>query len=248
MQLLKFFKMESWEYVMNEYTNSGELLGVDTAMNGSFLGYLQSLNPVQKATAIARVTKSLPPSIGSRAEFERFFRELPDDVREKLVRGDLRLADYSVRAIKHVQSKTIKCFDTSDAKVTGAMSIAQAKLPRGSVLVVSGISILAGVPSALEDEKIKAIDFKSISQYPALANAEFSLKANKKQIVPEGKPTRVFVTDNNHQINLGFWKLHNPRLIRDEEQIEFVIELGTMEGLDAKTHVHVELIGTITTP
>jgi hypothetical protein len=240
--------MENLEYVLSEYNNAGELLGIDNALGGGFLSYLSGMNPVQKAQVISRVTKSLPPSIGSRAEFEKFFKELPDEIKDKLIKGDLRLADYSVRSIKLVGSKTIKLWDTSDSKTTGIQSIAQAKLSKGTVLVVSGISMLAGVPSALEDDKIKATDFKSLSQYPALANAEFSLKANKKQIVPEGRPTRIFVTDNNHGCNLGYWKLHNPRLIRDEEQIEFVIELGTMEGLDAKTHVQVELYGTITTP
>lgn len=240
--------MENWEYVLSEYNNAGELLGIDTALGGGFLSSLSGMSPVQKAQVISRVTKSLPPSIGSRAEFEKFFRELPDDIREKLIKGDLRLADYSIRAIKQITSKTVKLFETQDQKETGILSIAQAKLPKGSVLVVSAISMLAGVPTALEADKIKATDFKTIKDFPAIANAEFSLKANKKQIVPEGRPTRCFVTDNNHQIGLGITKLHNPRLIRDEEQIEFVIELGTMDGLDAKTHVQVELLGTITTP
>jgi hypothetical protein len=240
--------MENWEYVLSEYNNAGELLGIDTALGGGFLGYLSGMNPMQKAQAISRVTKSLPPSIGSRAEFEKFFKELPDDIKEKLIKGELRLADYSIRSIKQITSKTVKMFETQSQKETGLLSIAQAKLPRGSVLVVSSISMLAGVPTALEADKIKATDFKSISQYPALANAEFYLKSNTKAIVPEGRPTRCFVTDNNTTTSLGVVKLHNPRLIRDEQLIEFVIELGTMEGLDAKTHVQVELIGTITTP
>lgn len=240
--------MENWEYVLSEYNNAGELLGIDSALGGGFLSSLAGMNPMQKAQVISRVTKSLPPSIGSRAEFEKFFRELPDEIKEKLIKGDLRLADYTIRAIKQITSKTVKMFETQDQKETGILSIAQAKLPKGSVLVVSAISMLAGVPALLEPDKIKAIDFASIKGFPAIANAEFSLKANKKQIVPEGRPTRCFVTDNNQTIGLGITKLHNPRLIRDEEQIEFVIELGTMDGLDAKTHVQVELIGTITTP
>lgn len=249
MQLQKFSEMnENMEYVLSEYNNAGGLLGADVALGGGFLHYLSGLNPVQKAEAIARVSKNLPPSIGSRAEFEKFFKELPDDIKDKLIKGELRLADYSIRSIKQVTSKTIKMFETQDQKETGILSIAQAKLPKGSVLVVSTIAMLAGVPSALEADKIKAIDFGTISGYPAIANGEFSLKANKKQIIPEGHPNRKFVTNGNSTVNLGYFKLHNPRMIRDEEQIEFVVELGTMDGLDSKTHLHVELIGTITTP
>ena len=238
----------NYDNVLNEYNNAGELLGIDAGMNGGFTSYLSGLNVVQKAAAIARVAKALPPSIGSRAEFEKHFKELPDEIKGKLVGGELRLADYNLRAVKRVTSKTCKLFETSDTKTTGGTSVAQAKLSKGMVLLVSSITLLAGVSADLTDDKVLAIDFKSLSQYPALANGEFYFKANKKQIIPEGKSNRVFVTDNNHSINLGVFKLHNPRMIRDEELIEFVVELGTMTGLDANTHILCELNGTVTTP
>lgn len=239
---------QNWENVLTEYNNAGELLGVDAGLGGGFLSYLSGLNPIQKAQAVSRIAKSLPPSIGSRAEFEKHFKELPEEIRGKLVSGDLRLADYNIRAVKRITSKTVKLFETSDTKITGSTSIAQGKLNKGMVLLVSSITLLAGVSADLTDDKVLAIDFKSIGQYPALANGEFYFKANKKQIIPEGKSNRIFVTDNNHNANLGVFKLHNPRMIRDEELIEFVVELGTMSGLDANTHVMVELNGTVTTP
>lgn len=238
----------NWENVLTEYNNAGELLGIDAGLGGGFLSYLSGLNPIQKAQAVARVSKSLPPSIGSRAEFEKHFKELPDEIKGKLVAGDLRLADYNIRAVKRITSKTVKLFDTSDSKVTGATSIAQAKLNKGMVLLVSSITLLAGVATDLTDDKVLAIDFKSLSEVPALANGEFYFKANKKQIIPEGKSNRIFVTDNNHNINLGTFKLHNPRMIRDEELIEFVVELGTLDGVAANAHLMVELNGTVTTP
>ena len=238
----------NWENVLTEYNNAGELLGIDAGLGGGFLSYLSGLNPIQKAQAVARVAKSLPPSIGSRAEFEKHFKELPDDIKGKLVAGDLRLADYNVRAVKRITSKTVKLFETSDTKVTGGTSVAQAKLNKGMVLLVSSITLLAGTSADLTDDGILAIDFKSISLVPAIANGEFYFKANKKQIIPEGKSNRIFVTDNNHTINLGTFKLHNPRMIRDEELIEFVVELGTMSGVAANAHLMVELNGTVTTP
>ncbi|HTF02409.1 MAG TPA: hypothetical protein VK826_00225 [Bacteroidia bacterium] len=239
---------ENWEHVLSEYNNAGELLGIDAGLGGGFLNYLSGLNAVQKAQVVARVAKSLPPSIGSRAEFEKHFKELPEGIKDDLVKGSIRLADFNIRGVKRVTSKTVKLFETSDAKVSGGTSIAQGKLPKGMVLLVSSITMLVGTSADLTEDKIKAIDFGSIKAVPAIANGEFYLKANKKQIIPEGKSNRVFVTDNNQLVNLGFWKLHNPRMIRDEELIEFVVELGTLDGVAANAHIMVELNGTITTP
>jgi hypothetical protein len=239
---------ENWEHVLSEYNNAGELLGIDAGLGGGFLSYLSGMNPLQKAQVVARVAKSLPPSIGSRAEFEKHFKELPEGIKEDLVKGSIRLADFNIRGVKRVTSKTVKLFETSDSKVTGGTSIAQGKLPKGMVLLVSSITMLAGASADLTEDKIKAIDYGSIKAVPAIANGEFYLKANKRQIIPEGKSNRVFVTDNNQMVNLGFWKLHNPRMIRDEELIEFVVELGTLDGVAANAHIMVELNGTITTP
>jgi hypothetical protein len=99
-----------------------------------------------------------------------------------------------------------------------------------------------------DKDKLKATPFASISAMPAVASGEFSLKANKKQIVPEGHMLRKFITDNNHYIPVGYYKLDNPRLIKDDELIEFTVELGTTLGLDPNTVLYVGLDGTGTTP
>ena len=155
----------------------------------------------------------------------------------------------SLYSIKPINSKTIKLFETQDDKEVGLRNISNAKLPKNFVFLVSGIYLLAGVSADINDkEKTKATDFKSVTTYPAIANAEFSLRANKKQIIPEGNIVRKFITDNDHSRQLGYFKLDNPRLIKDDELIEFIIELGTMTGLDPNAVVYVGLDGTGTTP
>jgi hypothetical protein len=170
-------------------------------------------------------------------------------VKASLIKGDLRLADYTLYSIKPVNSKTIKLFETQDDKEVGLRNISNAKLPKNFVFLVSGIYLLAGVSTDVNDkDKTKATDFRSVNSFPALANAEFSLKANKKQIIPEGNIVRKFITDNDHSRQLGYFKLDNPRLIKDDELIEFIVELGTMTGLDPNTVIYVGLDGTGTTP
>lgn len=229
------------------FNNAGELMGLDGAMNGELSAFLGSLDPVSRAAVIQKLTKKAA-SMGSRAEFEKHFKELPDHVKQGLLKGDLRLTDYMLYAVKQVTSKTVKMFEPQDVRETSMRNVANAKLPKNFVFVVSGIFLLAGVPTDLTADKIKATDYKTIKDFPAITTGEHYFKANKQHIIAENNANRSFVTDNNHYVNLGYKKLHNPRLIRDEEVMEFVLELGTMDGLDAKTHVFVGLDGTGTTP
>lgn len=233
----------------SEYNNVGELMGIDDALMGEVSELMGRLKTTDKVKFLRKISSKSNTSRGSRAEFEKFFREVPDNVRGSLVKGDLRLADYSLYSIKAVNSKTIKLFETQDDKEVGLRNISNAKLPKNMVFIVSGIYLLAGTCTDVSDrEKLKATDFKTVAAYPALANAEFSLKANKKQIIPEGNIIRKFISDNDHSRATGYFKLDNPRLIKDDELIEFTVELGTLTGVDANTVLYVALDGTATTP
>lgn len=233
----------------SEYNNVGDLMGIDDALMGELSARMGNMNFADKVNLIKKTSNKPTNSRGSRAEFEKFFKEVPNEVKQALLKGDLRLADYTIYSIKSVNSKTIKMFETQDDKEVGLRNIANAKLPKNFVFLVSGIYVLAGVAADKDNkDKVKATEFKSVNLIPAIANAEFSLKANKKQIIPEGNIIRKFITDNNHLSNLGYFKLDNPRLIKDDELIEFIVELGTMEGIDPATQLYVGLDGTGTTP
>lgn len=233
----------------SEYNNVGELMGIDDALMGEVSELMGRLKTTDKVKFLRKISSKSNASRGSRAEFEKFFREVPDNVRGSLIKGDLRLADYSLYSIKAVNSKTIKLFETQDDKEVGLRNISNAKLPKNMVFIVSGIYLLAGTCTDVSDrEKLKATDFKSVAAYPAIANAEFCLKANKKQIIPEGNIIRKFISDNDHSRATGYFKLDNPRLIKDDELIEFTVELGTLTGVDANTVLYVGLDGTATTP
>ncbi len=230
-----------------EYNNVGALLGLDGLDGDELLGALRQMNPIKRQRAINKLTNTGSPSRGSRAEMEKHFGELPAHIKEGLSKGDLRLADTVIYSIKPVNSKTIKLFETQDDKEIGLRNISNAKLPKNQALLVSGIVLLAAVPADLTKDKVMAAKYDAIENFGPIANGEFSLKSNKKQIVPETS-NGVFKTSNMHNVPIGYYKLANPRLIQDDILVEFTIELGTMDGLDAKTHVFVGLHGTITTP
>lgn len=228
---------------VEEYTNQGALIGFDDA---ELLGALRNMNPLQKAKALRSLTNTTP-SKGSRAEMEKHFSELPDHVKEGLAKGELRLADFTLYSRKVVSSKTIKMFETQDDKQVGICNISNAKLPKNQCLLVSGIYLLGGTSADSSKDKLMSSLLYLTSNYGAIASGEFSLKANKKQIIAD---TSIidFNTNGFTSVPQGYYKLANPRLIQDDVLIECTIELGTMDGLSANTFLYVGLHGTITTP
>lgn len=232
---------------IEEYSNQGALLGVDGLDDAELLGALRSMNPIKRAKTVNKLANSGPASKGSRAEMEKHFGELPPNIKQSLVKGELRLADTIVYSIKKVGAKTIKMFETQDTKEIGLRNISNAKLPKNQVLLVSGIILLAGTSADATNDKVMATEYKGIEFFPAIASGELNLKSNKKQIVPE-TGCAVFKTGNYHGVPAGYYKLANPRLILDDVLIELTVELGTMDGIPANTYLYAALHGTITTP
>lgn len=231
----------------SEFNNAGDLLGID-GISPELMGYLGRLDPVSKAKTMAKLTKKQIPSVGSRAEFEKFFSELPQHIKEQLLQGKLRLADHILYSIKAVNgSKTIKMFESQDIKEVGLRNLSNGKLPKNMCMLVSGISILQGVAATNGVDDVKSTVFNIIDTKGALTTGEFTLKANKKQIVSDTSMS-VFRTGDFHLVPKGFYKLANPRLIQDDVDIDFDIELGTITGLDPTAYLYVGLHGTVTIP
>ena len=232
---------------VEEYNNAGALIGIDGLDGEELLGALKKMNPIKRARTVNKLANPGAPSRGSRGEMEKMFAELPPHIKEALARGELRLADATVYSIKPATSKTIKMFETQDDKEIGLRNVSNAKLPKNQCLLVSGIYLLAGVSADATKDKVIATEYKGLEAFNAIANGEFSLKSNKKYIVPETS-NAVFKTAAYHQVPIGYLKLSNPRLIHDDIQIEFTVELGSLDGIAANTHIFVGLHGTITTP
>lgn len=232
---------------VEEYNNAGALLGLDAVDQEELLGALRRMNPIQRMRTLNKLSSGTPASKGSRAEMEKHFNELPQHIKDGLVKGELRLADTVIYSIKPVTSKTIKMFETQDDKEVGLRNISNAKLPKNQAMLVSGIFVLAAIPTEVNKDKVIGAKYDGIEDFGAISNGEFSLKANKKIIMPETVNT-IFKTKNMNTVPVGYYKLANPRMIHDDILIEATIDLGSMDGLDAKTHLYVGLHGTITTP
>lgn len=228
----------------SEYNYVGELYGVEELDRAT-----RHMAPQERIRTIKRLSGQVRGSRRSRGEMEKYFTQLPKHVKAELIKGSLRLADWTIYSIKRITSKTVKMFEPQDDKEVGVRNISNAKLPKNTVFLVSGIILLTGTSTeVLDAEANKAINFRTISTIPAIANGEFSLKANKRQIIPENQSNRRFITDNDTTVQWGYYKLDNPRLIKDEEVIEFVVELGTQFQIPAGQFLYAALDGTATTP
>jgi hypothetical protein len=232
---------------VEEYNNQGALLGVDGIDGDELLGALRRMNPVKRQKTVNKLANTGAASRGSRAEMEKHFGELPPNIKDSLVKGELRLADTVIYATKLVNSKTIKMFETQDTKEIGLTNISGGKLQKNQVFLCSGIILLAGISADATKDSIMATKFDGIENFPAIVSGEIDLKANKKQILPETS-CYLFKTANNHMRPVGYYKLSNPRLIMDDVLIELTLQLGTNSGVQANTYVYAGLHGTITTP
>lgn len=232
----------------SEYANAGDLMGIDTMTSSGLVRELDQLDPVARARFMQKLMKQ-SQSIGSRAEMEKFFSELPPHIKEGLLAGKLRLADTLIYTVKPVSgAKTIKMFETQDVKEKNLRNISNGRLPKNTAMLVSGIVLLQGVGAAgVTADEQKSTVFDTIDTVGALANGEFSLKANKKQIIPECG-NYVFRTKDFSKTSKGYYKLANPRLIHDDVEIEWEIELGTLTGVNANAILYGALHGTVTIP
>lgn len=232
----------------SEFNNIGALLGIDgNDISSELLGALKQLPPIRRQMAVNKLTTPPASSKGSRAEMEKHFRELPKHIKDELAKGNLRLADALIYSIKPVTSKTIKMFETQDDKEIGIRNVSNAKLPKNQSLLVSGIVLLAGISASASKDDVMSTTYNPLEGFPAIANGESNLKANKKIIMPETS-NNFFKTLGLTTVPVGYYKLSNPRLIQDDIQIEFTVELGTMTGILPNTQLFVGLHGTITTP
>ena len=167
--------------------------------------------------------------------------------------GRLQLSDSAYYSIKWAGNKaTIHLFETQDAKEIGITNVTQAKLPKDRLFLCNRIMLLAtefegDIPDSdlAWKQLIKSSDFDSIKTVAGLQNGVFTFMANKKIIIDE-RPNQEFVTDGNSTINMGTYYLESPRFIRDDEEFEFVIELG--DDAPEATLIKVVLAGTSTVP
>ncbi len=230
-------------HTLGQITDSEyNLLG--TMNEAEFLGAVDQAAPEEKARFF-RKTKEVAKqsagnsSRGSRKDFESRINLLPKEVQRGLGTKSLQSVDISYYAVKDVSnSKVVKMLRDDDNKAVGYTNISSAKLEKGAFFLLHAIRLQYG----LADQGVSNPLTVNFSIVPDLIrNGEFEFKANGAVLIPNTS-LDVFNTKGNNRLVEGTYILDNPKLIRDQQTIEFNLEWGT--NAPANAYLKMILIGT----
>jgi len=227
---------------LGEITSSEfNLLG--TLTDEELLMALDGANPQAKrkfSRAIRQFArnKNAAPSKGSRGELEKRLHMLPKEIQEGIARKTLQAVDAAFYVVKDVSgSRVQKLFKDDDNKVVGLSNISSAKLEKGNFFMLNGLTLQSGV--AGENDTVHDVNFGVVPDY--LKNGEFEFIANGTNLI-QNASNELFNT-TGQTIPVGHYRLDNPKLIKDQQTIEFNLEWGA--NAPAGTFVKAILRGTI---
>jgi len=209
----------------------GELTGSEFSLLGAvgdeeLMMALEGASPQAKRNfgrAIRQFARSrnTGPSKGSRGELEKRLHMLPRDMQEGLARKTLQAVDAAYYVVKDISgSRVQKLFKDDDNKVVGLSNISSAKLEKGNFFMLSDITLLSGV--AGDNESAQDVNFRVIPDY--IRNGEFEFNANGTTLI-QNASNELFNT-TGQTTAVGNYTLDNPKLIKDQQTIEFNLEWG----------------------
>lgn len=209
-----------------------------------FLGAVEQA-PAEEKARFFRKTKEIAKQSagknarGSRQDFESRISLLPREVQKGLASKSLQSVDISYYAVKDItNSKVVKMLRDDDNKTVGYTNISSAKLEKGAFFLLHAIRLTYGVADQGVNNPL-SVNFGQTPDY--IRNGEFEFKANGAVLIPNTS-LEVFNTNGNARLVTGTYILDNPKLIRDQQTIEFNLEWGNNAPQGA--YLKVILIGT----
>jgi hypothetical protein len=165
---------------------------------------------------------------------------LPKEIQMGLANKNLQVVDAAYYVTKNVaSSKIAKMLKDDDNKDIAQSNLSSAKLEKGNLLLLSGIILLAGVAEA--GKTVADVNFDIVPAF--IRNGEFQFKANGTTLITSTS-CEVFNT-TNMTIRKGLFRLDNPKMIHDQQAMEFNIEWGS--NAPENTFLKAILIGTSVT-
>ena len=173
----------------------------------------------------------------SRAEFEKRISLLPKEIQMGLANQSLQAVDTAYYGVKLIGgSKVIKMFKDDDNKVVGTSNISSGKLEKGNHFLLYGIQLLGAVGDS--DTAQGTVNYDVVPDY--IRNGEFEFKANGTVLIPNTS-CEVFQTTGKDTFK-GLFGLDNPKIIRDQQSIEFNMDWAS--NAPAHSFLKVILRGT----
>ena len=246
--------------VMNGFMGLGT---IDDTQVAEFAGF-GDLPEAQKAAvgqkikrigAVAGLLKragSVADVTGSRTELLKRFPKLPQEIRKGLVSGVLQITEGNFHTAILLQTgsnssdSTQELLLTSQTFQTGVTNLDRGMLPKGYYLLVAAIQYLFGDAPTVGTSNVQIASYGTL---PApLRNGSFVFKANGKFIVPE-MSANVYDKTNRTDVDLGFFKMENPKLIEPQVSIAFDVKWrGLLTGFAAVPAAKVIFHGSVVAP
>lgn len=235
--------MNELEMLMeSEFGNTSELLGLDTETYQSLMGVIKKLPPTQQIKAVQKIAKNVPITLqrGSRNEMEIRFGQLPKEIRDGLLKKRLQLVDQRFYVVKEITSKSsVDIIVGTDQKAVGLANLATGKIEKDQWFILTAIKIGYAVSATKE-----SAEFGLPAAF--IKNGEFEMEAGNKKIVPL-IDAEAFNTTGRSDLEIGVYKLENPKMIEPQVEIKMPFKFATSAGASV-CWLKVTFIGTSVIP
>lgn len=209
------------------------------------MGVINALPATQKRAAISHLMKpkaaaAVGTSATPRDEAMKRLGALPAEIRKALAEKRLQLADSIYYVVKAAGGQTeIRMFTNDQTKVPGISNISKQQLEKDNFFLCTGLILLAGVDA---DPKLAAFD--TIPKQ--VANGDFEFKNGGHYLLPKDTSCQLFDTAQRTDIDNGLLRLHNPKWIEPQADIDFNVRFSG--ALAVNTNLKLLLVGASVIP
>lgn len=186
------------------------------------IGALDRANPTRKravkrmATKVNAPVKAAAPAtsnLTAKAEFEKRLHLVDPSIVEALKNQRMQLVDKALYTAKKIGTATnAELMLNSDVAVAGVANLNNRKLEANQSFLVTGVIMLSAVNA---DEKAANYDVIGAN----IRNGDFQLMIGSKVLIPKTS-CEVFNTAGRSDVQKGYYKLENPKMIPPQTEIK----------------------------
>lgn len=221
---------------MADYNEINGVEGVDDIINGIESEAIQGLGAARRTNWRGRINKYannvankakntrsanllMTERTSPRAWFEETRHLLPQELQNRLARGEMQVSDTAVYALKDAGTMNrIELFKPADAQEEGITNLNKAQLEKDEMFLCCGLILLHGTKANAADP-VHTAEWSDV--YPAaMRQARIALSVGETPIFHDyALPVELFNTDRT-DLRLFYYPLSVPKWIKDQKVIK----------------------------
>jgi len=202
-----------------------------------------------KRVANSQHTKGESKELSGKALFEARIDQIEDPrIKASLLAKTTTFMDHEIVVCKKAVAGITEMIKAGDARDVGYTNINKAQLPSGTAMLVTAISVEAGVhpgtPTGVEATDCKVVKYTQagVLADAAIVNGEYDFK-NGQKVLGDDVPVAIF-TNPELDVPVGFHRLEVPKILQNATDIIFDIKPAGTPATN--TYLKVRLRGVIT--